>query len=109
MSRTDAEIAEAMTKQATAETEIDKRDRKVTGGSLLLSAAELHKMARSGALPGAFAERRKSLKAANDAASQEREAMHDLIREAHRQGVGPAVLARWSGYDPSRIYQILGQ
>jgi hypothetical protein len=74
----------------------------------LPTAAKLHEMARAGAQPQAFADSRERLEEANDAVAAEREALHDLIREAHRQGVGPAVLARWSGYDPSRIYQILG-
>lgn len=75
----------------------------------LPNAAELHRMARAGALPTAFAETTEALAAATDVLAQERAALHDLIREAHKLGVGPAVLARWSGYDPSRIYQILDQ
>jgi hypothetical protein len=74
----------------------------------LPNAAELHKMARAGALPQSFADQRERLEQAHDVVATERAALHDLIREAHEQGVGPAVLARWSGYDPSRIYQILG-
>lgn len=74
----------------------------------LPEAAKLHEMARAGAMPQVFADQRERLEEANDAVERERKTLHDLIREAHRQGVGPAVLARWSGYDPSRIYQILG-
>jgi hypothetical protein len=74
----------------------------------LPKAEELHRMARAGALPQEFADVRERMEQANDAVATERDAMHDLIREAHRQGVGPAVLARWSGYNPSRVYQILG-
>ena len=74
----------------------------------LPNAAELHRMARAKELPEPFAETRLRLERANDAVAEERAALHELIREAHTQGVGPAVLARWSGYDPSRIYQLLG-
>jgi hypothetical protein len=74
----------------------------------LPDAAKLHEMARAGAQPQSFADVRERLEQARDLVEIERAMLHDLIREAHRQGVGPAVLARWSGYDPSRIYQILG-
>jgi hypothetical protein len=73
----------------------------------LPTAEKLHEMARAGAQPTVFAESRERLAAATDAVAAEREALHTLIRGAYAQGVGPAVLARWSGYDPSRIYQIL--
>lgn len=73
----------------------------------LPNAAELHRMARAGDMPQEFAELREQRDEANRLLAVNREALHELIREAHRQGVGPAVLARWSGYDPSRIYQIL--
>ena len=74
----------------------------------LPSAAELHRMARGGAAPIEFVDSRQRLEQAQAVVDAERTTLHDLIREAHKQGVGPAVLARWSGYDPSRIYQILG-
>jgi hypothetical protein len=74
----------------------------------LPDAAKLHEMARAGAQPQVFTDQRERLEQAHDVVATERDAMHTLIREAHKQGVGPAVLARWSGYDPSRIYQILG-
>ena len=73
----------------------------------LPDAVKLHQMARAGAQPQVFADVRERLEQAHDIVEIERAMLHDLIREAHRQGVGPAVLARWSGYDPSRIYQIL--
>jgi metal-dependent HD superfamily phosphatase/phosphodiesterase len=73
----------------------------------LPNAAELHLMARAGRQPDVFADVRQRMKDAESIVAIERAMLHDLIREAHRQGVGPAVLARWSGYDPSRIYQIL--
>ena len=73
----------------------------------LPEAEELHRMARSSALPTAFASTREQLETAIDHVAKHRGDMHYLIRAAHRQGVGPAVLARWSGYAPARIYQIL--
>lgn len=75
----------------------------------LPSAAELHRMAREGSAPPIeFADARKAIDNASEVLASKRNTMHDLIREAHTLGIGPAVLARWSGYDPSRIYQILG-
>jgi hypothetical protein len=74
----------------------------------LPNAAELHRMARAGTVPGAFFDATEDRRRLNDELAQTRATLHDLIREAHKQGVGPAVLARWSGYDPSRIFQILG-
>lgn len=81
----------------------------LTGSDEVLPDTEtLHRVARSGLVPPVFALVRERLAAANDAANDQREAMHALIHEAHAQGVGPAALARWSGYAPARIYQILG-
>jgi hypothetical protein len=73
----------------------------------LPDAAELHRMARASEVPPDFQSARRLLNEAAAIEEERRTAMHDLIREAHRLGVGPATLARWSGYDPSRIYQIL--
>jgi hypothetical protein len=73
----------------------------------LPEAADLHAMARAGDMPSAFADARERLDETNETLAQIREELHDLIVEAYRLGVGPTVLARWSGYDPSRIYQIL--
>lgn len=75
----------------------------------LPEAADLHRMARAGDMPSAFADVRDRLDETNEQLAQIREELHDLIREAYRLGVGPTVLARWSSYDPSRIYQILGR
>lgn len=70
---------------------------------------ELHALARSGGAPEAFALQRQRMEAISDAQDDVRERMHALIREAHARGVGPAWLARWSGYDPSHVYAILDQ
>jgi hypothetical protein len=52
-----------------------------------------------------FVRVRERLAAATEAQATERDALHELIHDAHRLGVGPPALARWAGYNPSRIYQ----
>lgn len=74
-----------------------------------MNAEALHKQARAGETPRDFQKARKQLDKALAQVNEERDLMHALVLEAHKLGVGPAVLARWSGYDPSRIYQILEQ
>lgn len=68
---------------------------------------ELHRLARAKEEPAAFTAARARLEAAHDAREAMKEQMHGLILDAHARGVGPAWLARWSGYNPSRIYQII--
>lgn len=79
-----------------------------TESPALPDPVELHALARAKEEPAAFAAARARLEAADDAREAMKERMHQLILDAHAAGVGPAWLARWSGYNPSRIFQILG-
>ena len=70
-------------------------------------AQELHRMARNGSAPDAFALARERMEAATDAAETTRAQMHKLITEADDLGVKTGALARWSGYTDRRIHQIV--
>jgi hypothetical protein len=72
-----------------------------------MNAETLHQKARAGETPREFQKARTQLDDAAAKVEERRDVLHDLILAAHRLGVGPAALARWSGYDPSRVYQIL--
>lgn len=74
----------------------------------LPDAVELHVFVRANETPELFALTRSRMEAIADSGEAMRETMHGLILDAYDRGVGPAWLARWSGYDPSRIYQIIG-
>jgi hypothetical protein len=75
----------------------------------LPGAEELHRMVRAKQTPKIFELLRDRLAAATDAQATQREKLHLVIREAHKQGVGPAALSRWSGYDPTHTYEILNR
>jgi hypothetical protein len=74
-----------------------------------MNAETLHQKARAGETPREFQRARTQLDDAAAKVEERRDVLHDLILAAHRLGVGPAALARWSGYDPSRVYQILNR
>jgi hypothetical protein len=75
----------------------------------LPDAEELHRMARAKQTPELFVALRDRLAAATDARATQREQLHHVMRVAHGLGVGPAVLSRWSGYDPTHTYEILNR
>jgi hypothetical protein len=75
----------------------------------LPGAEELHRLARAKQTPKLFELLRDQLAAATDAQATQREKLHLVMREAYKQGVGPAVLSRWSGYDPTHTYEILNR
>lgn len=73
----------------------------------LPSADVLHRHARARETPPQFALVRDRMTALTDAAATTRDAMHELIRHAHREGIGTTALARWSGYTTTHIYGVL--
>jgi hypothetical protein len=72
------------------------------------SDRELVAAARSDETPAIFVRRAAERDAARQAGADTRAALDDLIRHAHAAGVGPAVLSRWSGLRPRRVYEVLG-
>lgn len=72
----------------------------------LPKAEELHALARNGGEPQAFKLTRERQQALGFASERVRDQLHGLILAAHKLGVRPSTLARWSGYSPRRIHQI---
>lgn len=76
----------------------------------LPSDHELVRLARLKAdPPEAFARAAAFRDAARVAGEDTRETMNDLILRAHKAGVGPRMLSRWSGLQESRIFEILAE
>lgn len=57
--------------------------------------------------PPAFVEATATVDALEDRLGRARAGLHELIRDAHREGVPQNTLARWSGYTPRWIATIL--
>jgi hypothetical protein len=58
-------------------------------------------------VPEAFAMRRDRIEALERLLGSERDAMRQLVREAHAAGVQASTLARWSGYTHRWIQQLV--
>jgi hypothetical protein len=77
--------------------------RPARNGPKLPDAEELHRLARAGETPEAFALARERSEAVNAARVQMREQMHELILAADAVGIGPGKLSQWSGYTDRHI------
>lgn len=67
----------------------------------------LHEHARGGTVPPAFEQQRARIEALEAALEDERAAMREDVREAHRLGVTASTLGRWSGYTHRWVGEIV--